>query len=392
MALDVSALSNYTKEQETALVLKSAFDGKTASMVQAGGTVLTGVKSAEKIPLMDTDVVFQAGGSCGFSSSGTTTFTDRTLTIGKVKVNESLCPKSLEAKAIQKKMKKGSATDNFPFEQEYSELKAARTAEALETADWQGDTTSGTANLSKYDGYLKLIDAAAGSIVATNVKSGTGTITATTGAATVAGVGTAFTSEVAVGDKIYNTSGVLVGTVLSIASATALTLAANGAVAVTAGSFIIAPAAGYHFASLVTSITTANVVGVVDNIWMSFPAAVKGKEDVRIFCGWDVYEKYIKALISANLYHYDADRTSGEINIPGTSYKLVAVNGLNSTDRVIGIRLSNMFLGVDLENEEEKFEIFYAKEADEIRYVNEFKRGVQVALPAEIVSFKKLPA
>jgi hypothetical protein len=38
-------------------------------------------------------------------------------------------------------------------------------------------------------------------------------------------------------------------------------------------------------------------------------------------------------------------------------------------------------------NEEERFEIFYAKEADQIRYVSEFKMGVNFAFPDELVKF-----
>jgi hypothetical protein len=44
-------------------------------------------------------------------------------------------------------------------------------------------------------------------------------------------------------------------------------------------------------------------------------------------------------------------------------------------------------LGTDLLNEEEKFEIFYAKEADQVRFVSEFKMGVNFAFPDEIVDF-----
>ena len=51
------------------------------------------------------------------------------------------------------------------------------------------------------------------------------------------------------------------------------------------------------------------------------------------------------------------------------------------------MRLSNMFLGTDLLNEEEKFEIFYAKEADQVRFVSEFKMGVNIAFPDEAVRF-----
>jgi hypothetical protein len=394
MAYDVSALSNYTREFESALVLKSHFGAKTLSMIQSGGIVLTGVKSAEKIPLLDTDVVFQAGGTCGFNSSGTTTFSDRSVTIGKVKVNEALCPKTLETKATQKKLQAGSRPQSIPFEQEYANIKAQLTAEANETGAWQGDTASGTANLSKYDGYLKFIDAASASITATNAKTGTGTITSTTGAATVAGASTLFQTEVGVGDKIYGVvAGVytLIGTVLSKASDTSLTLAANGAVAVTAQAYKIVPAAAYHFASpisVATGFAAANAISIVDAMWLSLPARLINKEDMVFFIGWDDFQVYIKALKDANLFHYDANQASGEIVIPATNYKLVAVHGLNSKHRIVGARLSNMAMAVDLENEEEKFEIFYAKEADEVRYVNEFKLGFNFALIADVISFQ----
>jgi hypothetical protein len=42
----------------------------------------------------------------------------------------------------------------------------------------------------------------------------------------------------------------------------------------------------------------------------------------------------------------------------------MAVQGLNGTGKIVATRVSNLFLGTDLLNEEERFEIFYAKEAD----------------------------
>jgi hypothetical protein len=393
MAYDVSAMTAYTIEMQTKLVTKSHFGAKTAALIAAAGILLTGVKSAEKIPIMDTDVQFQTGGTCGFSSAGTTTFSDRTVTIGKVKVNESLCPKTLEAKATQKKLQAGSRPDDIPFHEEYAQQKAAYTAEANETGIWQGDTGSGTANLNKYDGFIKQIDAAAGSIVATNGKKLTGTITSTTGAAALTGAGTLFNTELAIGDKVYgNVAGVqtLIGTILSITNDTAATLVANGAVAVTTQPGKSVKTTAYHFAAPIaaaTGITVSNVISIVDGVWLSFPARLINKEDARVFLGWDVFQTYVKALKDANMFHYTADQVSGEITIPGTNYKLTAVHGLNGTNRIFGIRVSNMAMAVDLENEDEKFEIFYAKEADEVRYVNEFKLGVNVALPADVISF-----
>jgi hypothetical protein len=51
------------------------------------------------------------------------------------------------------------------------------------------------------------------------------------------------------------------------------------------------------------------------------------------------------------------------------------------------MRASNMVLGTDMDKEETKFEIFWAKEAMETRFVAEFKYGVQVHFPNEVVSY-----
>ena len=65
----------------------------------------------------------------------------------------------------------------------------------------------------------------------------TGTITTTTSSTTVTGVGTAFTTEMAVGTALFNNSGTYIGKVASIASNTSMTLSANAAVALSGAAF-----------------------------------------------------------------------------------------------------------------------------------------------------------
>jgi hypothetical protein len=130
---------------------------KTASLIKSAGNVMVGVKSSEKINIMETDAIFQDGASCGFNASGSTTFTQRTVTPGKIKVNEALCPKDLESKYLQKALPTGSMYDSIPFEQEYSEKKAKTIAAQLETALWTGDTTSVNVNLNRFDGLQVLL-------------------------------------------------------------------------------------------------------------------------------------------------------------------------------------------------------------------------------------------
>lgn len=161
MALNFSGLSTYTKQLVKPLLTSAVFDAKTQQLIKDGGIVIPNAKSAVAIPLMDTDAVFGTQ-SCSFDPSGTTTFTQRTVTVGKIKVEEKICPKDLEAYFTQEALKAGSTYEDFgnaEFQAAFLEKKNARIAAQLETALWQGDTGSATANLNKFDGLMKLIDA-----------------------------------------------------------------------------------------------------------------------------------------------------------------------------------------------------------------------------------------
>ena len=173
MAFNVTGLTNYVNEQSTDILVKSLFGSKTASVLQAAGQVQVGVKSAEALNILSSDVYFQADG-CGYTSSGNTTFSQRTITVGKIKVEEDLCPKTLEAKWMQTQIAAGSPTA-VPFEQSITESKASVIAKQLEVAMWQGDTaTSNTnPNTNKFDGFNKIIDAVSASTVAGNTSSAT---------------------------------------------------------------------------------------------------------------------------------------------------------------------------------------------------------------------------
>ena len=314
MGFDVSALANYTKENEALLVTSSVLGAKTAALIKSAGNVMVGVKSSEKINIMETDAIFQAGGTCGFNASGSTTFTQRTVTPGKIKVNEALCPKDLEAKYLQKALPTGSMYDSIPFEQEFADKKAKTIAAQLEVALWNGDTSSVNVNLNKFDGLVKLIGAASGVVAA-------------------------------------NASTFISGAPLS-------------------------------------SITAANVISIFDGVYRAIPAKVVAADDMTIFCGQDLFRTYTIALKNSGSFNYQIDvKADSEFVLPGTTIKVVAVAGLNGTNKVYAMRLSNLFLGTDLLNEEEKFEIFYAKEADQVRFVSEFKMGVNIAFPDEVAAF-----
>lgn len=322
MAYNVTGLAAYTKQNVDLLVKNSVFEARTQKEILALGNVRVGVKSSEAIGRMDTDVFFQDDSACGFNASGTTTFTQRTLTVGKVKVNEILCDKDLEPYYTQQALKAGGEYTTAAFAADYTDQKAKKIAEALEVALWTANATGSAGTnglLNKFDGIKTLITAGGASVVNAN----------TTG--------------------FYGT-----------------------------------PATG------ITSTTIAK--NAINAVIKGLPAKIKGKDDVRIFCGWDVFAYLIQAYVDANLFHFapDAkiDDNSAAFTVPGTSYKVIPVHGLDGTDDIYAFRMSNIFLGTDLLDEENKFWIRWSEDDENIKFTARMKIGVQFAFVDEIVKFE----
>lgn len=120
-------------------------------------------------------------------------------------------------------------------------------------------------------------------------------------------------------------------------------------------------------------------------VYNAIPANIVDKEDTVIFVGEDTYRSYIQDLVAANLYHFDPDYKDGEYRLPGTSIRVIAVNGLNSTGKIVAGRLSNFFYGVGAEDDKDTFDFWYSKDNREFRLAVYFAIAVQVAYPNEIV-------
>ena len=313
MSFSVGSLPAFVKQNERSLFAASLFDAKTQQLIQSAGNVMVEVKSSETVNVFDTDAAFQDDSGCAFNASGTTSFTQRTLTVGKIKVEEILCPKDLEASYLQKSLVPGTEQDKIPFEKEYSERKAGKIAEQIEVAMWQGDTTSVNINLNKFDGFQKIIAAASGVVDANTTPWVTGTQ---------------------------------------------------------------------------TTVTVSNIMSIVKGIKNAVPARVKGKQDVKLFCGWDAFDLIVDAHVNANLFAFGSQNIGdGEFTIPGTRYTVVAVHGLDGTNDFYAMRTSNMFMGTDLLSDQDQFEMWYSQDTRNVRFHVGFKLGVQIAFPAEIVKF-----
>jgi hypothetical protein len=180
MAFTFAGLTSYTDQERLPLITKAVFSARSAALF----TKQVGIKFAAALNLMDTDALIQGGDACGYASSGTTTFSQRNITVGRMKVQETLCPRSLEQYWMQTQLTAGSTYDGVPFEQAFSEQKALRIAEALENAIWQGN--------AYFSGINQLLNAASGSTISGN----TGAVSASVGITT--------SNVIAIFDGIYN--------------------------------------------------------------------------------------------------------------------------------------------------------------------------------------------
>jgi len=310
MSYQVGSLTAYVDEHKLDLIAASTVGAKTAQMIN----IQAGIKGSATINIIDSPVTFQAD-DCAWNASGNTTFTQRTITVGDIKVNESFCNKDLDGYYLQT-MLKASANEeakDMPFEQIFMEEKSNNMAYEVEKAIWQGDT-GGAGNLAFFDGLLKLIDAAS----------------------PVDG----------------NVDGVTVA----------------------------------------TGITVANIIDILYGIKGAIPEAILDKDDVKIFMGTDTFRKYEEAIFAANLFHYTSENGDMELPLVGSSsLKVVAVSGLTGTNRIIAARTSNLYLGVDMAGDEERFDLFYSQDNRQLRLDVSFKMGTQVAFPTEVTEFTLVP-
>ena len=154
MSLNLTALTEYTNEHSGNLIKESILTGRTVNVV----TVQGGVKHKATVNTLSTSLTAQAG-ACGWNAAGTTILDQRTIAVDPIKINETLCLNDLEKYYTSTMMNPGSYNEAIPFEQTFAENKRDAVKALVEDLIWKGNKTTGTGNLDKADGFVKLLDA-----------------------------------------------------------------------------------------------------------------------------------------------------------------------------------------------------------------------------------------
>jgi hypothetical protein len=152
---NLSSLATYTDEVGGELIRRAILEGETAKIIK----VQPGIKGSQSINLLDSTLYVQEG-SCGWTSSGQTTYTQRDIQVCQYKVNEALCPADLNNYWLGQLLTPGSTPETVPFEAQISELKVAQISQYVENIMW-GASSADTC----FSGFIELIDNLTGSVI-----------------------------------------------------------------------------------------------------------------------------------------------------------------------------------------------------------------------------------
>jgi len=146
-AYDVASIGGYVDQVGGELLSKALIGGTNARYAN----VRLGVKGTQALNLLNSTAYFQDG-TCGWSPSGTTTFTQSNITTCPEKYNEALCYKDLYDTYQSMLMAPGQTSETVPFEQQIADLKVKQIQQRIEQQLWQA--TTGT---SCFNGLKTLI-------------------------------------------------------------------------------------------------------------------------------------------------------------------------------------------------------------------------------------------
>ena len=145
--------------------------------------------------------------------------------------------------------------------------------------------------------------------------------------------------------------------------------------------------------TVANTISTANVLTILDAMWSSIPDNISDAEDLSLWVPTSVYKKYVIALKNANLFHYSGD--GEQERLYGTNVSLrptVGLPGAAGTERMLLTRDSNLVIGMDGDADEDVMKVRLDPVTEKnIFFDVTFKRGTQVRFVNEVVEFTLVP-
>lgn len=145
-------LKNYLEINGTEVLTKALFNSESAKYFQ----IQTGVTAETPIIRLDSSITLADASSCGFSATGSDTFSNRLLSPKFLKVNKEFCPKTLLKTWAHSDVRMNALGQELPFEELLINNNINELAKVNERLIWEGDTTSGEGNMLLMDGIITI--------------------------------------------------------------------------------------------------------------------------------------------------------------------------------------------------------------------------------------------
>lgn len=147
-AYAVSSITGFTDQLGGELMAKYLIGAQTVKHIN----IRTGIKGTQMINLLNSTPAFQSG-ACGWNASGTTTFTQVSLTTCPERINENFCVNDLYSTYQSMLLTKGQNEESIPFEQQIAELKLKQIQQRIDSKLWTATTGGGDC----FNGFKTLI-------------------------------------------------------------------------------------------------------------------------------------------------------------------------------------------------------------------------------------------
>ena len=147
-----SRLKNYLETNGTEVLTKALFNSESAKYFQ----IQTGVTAETPIIRLDSSITLADASNCGFTATGSDTFSNRLLSPKFLKVNKEFCPKTLLKTWSHSDVRMNALGQELPFEELLINNNINELAKVNERLIWEGDTTSGEGNMLLMDGIITI--------------------------------------------------------------------------------------------------------------------------------------------------------------------------------------------------------------------------------------------
>ena len=147
-----SSLKNYLETNGTEVLTKALFNSESAKYFQ----IQTGCTAEQPIIRLDSSITLADASNCGFTATGSDTFSNRLLSPKFLKVNKEFCPKTLLKTWAHSDVRMNALGQELPFEELLINNNINELAKVNERLIWEGDTTSGEGNMLLMDGIITI--------------------------------------------------------------------------------------------------------------------------------------------------------------------------------------------------------------------------------------------